>query len=472
MENICFVSGLKRSAGGIESVVSTIRNSGLNSSQLYYCNNNYTQIPNKITTEKQEKEKNDFGFKYPSIDNNELYQKMQERNETTNPQIKFNTNIKNSCNKVNDKNSQQKFIFPNTDNIPSIINKEQKKPENINPLRYEFPVLIDRIEDISTEENAIKMYETLEKANEKNKIDILHIHSPNLLGPMLCCAYAKENNIPVITTYHYGKRREGTESEELIRQTISLTDHLVCVSKASEKVAKTIIKEIEEEKKELKEDKSLIKTSIIYNGIDIDNFLRNPNYTKKDNIFRMIYPAAICYEKGQDDLVDILSELHKKTDLFKLTLIGRVSDPIYKSMIITKAMNNNILEHIEFKTSIPYEFMPQEYSNKDLLLFPSHEEGLGLISLEAQASGIPVIAYSCGGIPETIKDKETGFIIPFNDKKQFTEKIYELMTNQNILKDFKINSYEHLRDEKKFHKKTMAQNYKSLYEKIIKDRYK
>jgi glycosyltransferase involved in cell wall biosynthesis len=54
-------------------------------------------------------------------------------------------------------------------------------------------------------------------------------------------------------------------------------------------------------------------------------------------------------------------------------------------------------------------------ASADLFLLPSQTESFGLSALEALASGVPVIASDVGGLREVIRDKETGYLLPFGD---------------------------------------------------------
>ena len=65
-----------------------------------------------------------------------------------------------------------------------------------------------------------------------------------------------------------------------------------------------------------------------------------------------------------------------------------------------------------FLGSIPYEQMPAVYAAFDALVLPSHTEGLPRVLLEAGAASRPSIATSVGGVPDLIRDGETGLLCP------------------------------------------------------------
>ena len=70
------------------------------------------------------------------------------------------------------------------------------------------------------------------------------------------------------------------------------------------------------------------------------------------------------------------------------------------------------------------------YRHLDLFTLPSYTEGLPVVVLEAQASGVPVVATAVGGTPEVIVEGETGRLIPPGNPKILAERIIETLANE------------------------------------------
>jgi len=80
--------------------------------------------------------------------------------------------------------------------------------------------------------------------------------------------------------------------------------------------------------------------------------------------------------------------------------------------------------------------MPQAYLLGDVFVGPSQiEEGLGLVFLEAAAAALPVIATRRGGIPEVVRDGETGLLLRRpDDPGELAENILQLLRQQSLRK--------------------------------------
>lgn len=95
----------------------------------------------------------------------------------------------------------------------------------------------------------------------------------------------------------------------------------------------------------------------------------------------------------------------------------------------------------------PHEEIPQHLWEADIFVRPSRSEGLGTAFLEAMAAGLPIIGTKVGGIPDFLKDGETGLFAKVDDPKDLAEKI-ELLFSDEPLRQKLIKNGRRLIEEK------------------------
>jgi glycosyltransferase involved in cell wall biosynthesis len=89
---------------------------------------------------------------------------------------------------------------------------------------------------------------------------------------------------------------------------------------------------------------------------------------------------------------------------------------------------------VRFLGKVEREKMYRFYSAGDLFVFPGIRESLGMVFLEAQSCGLPVVAFADGGVPEVVADGICGYLVhPFH-ASEFNEAIGRLLADQDLRK--------------------------------------
>ncbi|HEY0342803.1 MAG TPA: glycosyltransferase, partial [Steroidobacteraceae bacterium] len=97
------------------------------------------------------------------------------------------------------------------------------------------------------------------------------------------------------------------------------------------------------------------------------------------------------------------------------------------------AASTGLRERVEFLGARPHAEVLALMRKAAMLVLPGvrtasgREEGLGMVLLEAAATGLPVIASRVGGIPECVLDGRTGFLVPERDAAALAERMGELL---------------------------------------------
>ncbi len=159
----------------------------------------------------------------------------------------------------------------------------------------------------------------------------------------------------------------------------------------------------------------------IHLPIDIMRFPKSgPAFTQPR--INILHPARIVPEKGIIRTLRLVRYLLDRGTDVTLTLTGgtmaidwRGQAPGYLAEVTRQLRRLKLERHVLFQDA-PYAAMPGLYAKSDLVVYPSEfDEPLGLVPLEAMASGRTIIASRRGGIPETVINGETGILFdPYN----------------------------------------------------------
>lgn len=191
----------------------------------------------------------------------------------------------------------------------------------------------------------------------------------------------------------------------------------------------------------------------IHNWINTNVF--SPRETRcPRSPFRLLFVGSMRKLKGIDLLEKIMRNLGPD---FELRFTCNSSEliklqPTPPSNMIAMARMNTEKELVT------------AYRNSDALLFPSRLEGFGLVALEAQACGIPVIATDCSSLPEVVEHGTTGLLCPKDDVQAFADAARELRNDTD--KWNKIGHAAGLRAQQMFSEGHILKIYIDLYQNI------
>ncbi|MGI5321891.1 glycosyltransferase family 4 protein [Actinomadura nitritigenes] len=132
-------------------------------------------------------------------------------------------------------------------------------------------------------------------------------------------------------------------------------------------------------------------------------------------------PVAVCVSrlvprKGQDALIRAWPRVLAKVPGAALLLVG--GGP-YRAELERLAASEGVAGSVVLTGSVPWEELPAHYDAGDVFAMPCRTrrrgldvEGLGIVYLEASATGLPVVAGDSGGAPDAVLDGETGMVVP------------------------------------------------------------
>lgn len=161
-------------------------------------------------------------------------------------------------------------------------------------------------------------------------------------------------------------------------------------------------------------------------GVDTDRFRPDPAARSE---LRARYhlgerPVVVCVSrlvprKGQDVLIRAFPAIRQRVPGAALVVVG--GGP-YRDQLRRLAHTCGVFDHVVFTDGVPSDDLPAHHAMADVFAMPCRTrgrgldvEGLGIVYLEASATGVPVVAGDSGGAPESVRDGETGLVVDGGD---------------------------------------------------------
>lgn len=124
---------------------------------------------------------------------------------------------------------------------------------------------------------------------------------------------------------------------------------------------------------------------------------------------------------------------------------------------LQKLAGEHLPQRARFVGKVARNEMYRFYSAGDVFVFPGIRESLGMVFLEAQSCGLPVVAFENAGVPEAVQDGNTGFLVPMYVMEDFVQAIERLLTNKNLRQEMGEQARNYVR---KYH--DLNNNYRKL----------
>ena len=149
-------------------------------------------------------------------------------------------------------------------------------------------------------------------------------------------------------------------------------------------------------------------------------------------------PVVVCVSrmvprKGQDTLIRAWPKVRAEVGDATLLLVG---DGPYRGDLERLAQQLDVGSAVRFTGPVPQADLPAYYAAGDVFAMPCRTrrrgldvEGLGIVYLEASATGLPVIGGDSGGAPDAILYGETGYVVPGGDADAVAVRIADLLSD-------------------------------------------
>lgn len=199
-------------------------------------------------------------------------------------------------------------------------------------------------------------------------------------------------------------------------------------------------------------------------GVDSEVFkpLMSANRYLKKGGLKILTVARLHEYKGLEHLLKAMKKVAKQIPEAHLYILGKGPE---EQNLKTLKEYLNLRGHVTFVSeSIPNYKMPELYAECDIYVQPSIIEPYGIAVLEAMACGKPVVGTKVGGMMDTIKDGECGFLVDPGSPGQLAEKIM-LLGNKALCEEFGKAARKRVQD--KFDLLKIAYEYQQILDKLV-----
>lgn len=173
------------------------------------------------------------------------------------------------------------------------------------------------------------------------------------------------------------------------------------------------------------------RVDVHFQGIDTDFF--TPERSVTPEVPEVLFVGAFSTAKGVLDLVQASTDALPRAE-HRLAFVGR--GPLRGALTAAAAS----APHVDVVGSLDRLAVRDRIRRASVLVLPTQlhngwREAAGLVLLEAQACGVPVIAYDSGGAPEMLDDGQTGVVVPERDLPALASAIVEVLTLSSSERD-------------------------------------
>jgi 1,2-diacylglycerol 3-alpha-glucosyltransferase len=247
------------------------------------------------------------------------------------------------------------------------------------------------------------------------KVDVIHSHHPVLLG-QAAANKAQEYDLPLVFTFHTRYREYSHYfplSQEFVQEFVKNTidswlriylrrcQHIVV---PSDSIRQILVREYGV--KDL--------TTVVPTGIELEPFqtadgtsIREKHAWKDD--FVLISVGRLAKEKNWIRLLEGAGEVINMGKKVRLVVLG---DGPHRKALTQTARELGIAGRVEFVGKVPFEEVPCYLKAADLFCFASITETQGLVTVEAMAAGLPVVAVNATGTRDVVDDGVDGLLSP------------------------------------------------------------
>ena len=180
------------------------------------------------------------------------------------------------------------------------------------------------------------------------------------------------------------------------------------------------------------------QVAVVPPGVDLDLFSPGPRGVARkeldlpDAAFVLLFVGRIQPLKAPDVLLRAAARLVERDPALRERLVvAVVGGPSGSGLARPESLQRlaaelGLLDCVRFVPPVPQEELPHWYRAADLTVVPSYSESFGLVAVESQACGTPVVAAAVGGLCTAVADGVSGVLIDGHDPRQYADVLGDL----------------------------------------------
>ena len=287
----------------------------------------------------------------------------------------------------------------------------------------------------------------VKKIIAKVQPDIIHVFEPLWLG-LSGIKIGRKKGIPVVLSHHFipenliRYQQLPPQMQQVIDRTIwrwyknvcKDVDRMICPTQKAAELLK-------------KQDRSL-PLQVISNGIDLHKFSIHTtgDYLREryhiPQVATLLYVGRLDKEKNIDVFIRALGLLQHRV-AFHAIIAGQGKE---EKFLKNLAEDLGISAKITFTGYVPKKDLPIIYNIADIFVMPSTAELQSLVTMEAMASGLPIIGANALALPHLIHPNKNGFLFPPGNEQELADLLQKLIINEKLRKKMGRESLSFIRE--------------------------
>lgn len=345
--------------------------------------------------------------------------------------------------------------FYRSQGVESVVLTKQW-PNNLPATDVYEGVRVYRVPSAKTDAEFEVLISQVLQLEQELKGDVVHVIGLRRPLPLVGLLLARRWQVPLIATVAGGEVPDPNdtatqtvwdESIATVRPVLDQADAITCVSEATRQQLLGALPSVQ-------------RTQTIYAGIDLQLIENAPAATDQPTPY-ILSLRRLVPSKGIDILISAFTKIAPSHPTLSLVIAGEGPEEVSLKL---QALQSGLSDRIHFIGSVSLPHGIGLLKSAICTVVPSRSEGGGLVNVEAQAAGCPVIASRVGGIPEYLHDGDGGLLFESDNIEDLAAMMEQLITDSALRERMSRQGQAFAR---KFDWNILGRQYLDLYAEIL-----